>query len=314
MTAGPLASLLTRHTCLVLDGALGTELHRRGVDTGLPLWSARVLLDAPEVLLQIHKDHLDAGADIITANTWRTTARTFRRGGLPDRSAELTHQAIALATQARETLPGRTVLIAGSMGPLEDCYRPDLIPADNALRIEHAEHARRLADDNVDILMLETFGTVREARIACEAALATGKEVIISFLCRGDGRLYDGSSLKDAVTATADLPVAGLSINCAPARSLAGLITELRGHVDTLRTGSLPCIAAYGNVGRQGAELEHEFVTTVAPDEYGVLASEWIDRGARIIGGCCGTTPAHIAAIRETIVTHRQQVPDGGTA
>jgi S-methylmethionine-dependent homocysteine/selenocysteine methylase len=314
MTTGPLASMLARHTCLVLDGALGTELHRRGVDTGLPLWSARVLLDAPVVLLQIHNDHLDAGADIITANTWRTTARTFRRGGLPDHSEELTHQAISLATQARETHPGRMVLIAGSMGPLEDCYRPDLVPADTALRTEHTEHARRLADGGVDILMLETFGTVREARIACEAALATGKEVIISFLCRGDGRLYDGSSLKDAVAATADLPVAGLSINCAPARSLGRLIAELRGHADTLRTGSPPCIAAYGNVGREGAELEHEFVTTVAPDEYGVLATEWIDRGARIIGGCCGTTPAHIAAIREAIVTHRQRVPDGGTA
>jgi S-methylmethionine-dependent homocysteine/selenocysteine methylase len=210
--------------------------------------------------------------------------------------------------------PGRTILIAGSMGPLEDCYRPDLVPADNALRVEHTEHARRLADDNVDILMLETFGTVREARIACEAALGTGKEVIVSFLCRGDGRLYDGSSLKDAVAATADLPVTGLSINCAPARSLGRLIAELRGHTDALRTGGSLCIAAYGNVGREGAELEHEFVTTVAPEEYGGLAAEWMDRGAQIIGGCCGTTPAHIAAVHEAIVTRRQQVPDGGAA
>ena len=93
--------------------------------------------------------------------------------------------------------------------------------------------------------MLETFGTVREARIACEAALATGKEVIISFLCRGDGRLYDGESLADAVAATADLPVAGLSINCAPARSLARLIEELRADTWTaLRTGTPPCLAA----------------------------------------------------------------------
>jgi S-methylmethionine-dependent homocysteine/selenocysteine methylase len=314
MTTGPLASLLAQRRCLVLDGALGTELQRRGVDTRLPLWSARVLLDAPDVLLQIHNDHLDAGADIITANTWRTTARTFRRGGLPDRSAELTHQAISLARQARETHPGRTILVAGSMGPLEDCYRPDLVPSDNDLRTEHAEHAQRLASADVDILMLETFGSVREARIACEAALATGKEVIVSFLCRGDGRLYDGGSLEDAVATTADLPIAALSINCAPARSLGRLIGELRGHVDAIRTNGIRCLAAYGNVGREGAELDPEFVTTISPEEYGLLAAEWMDQGARIIGGCCGTTPAHVAAIRKAINTHRHALPGGGAA
>jgi S-methylmethionine-dependent homocysteine/selenocysteine methylase len=200
------------------------------------------------------------------------------------------------------------------MGPLEDCYRPDLVPSDNDLRTEHAAHARRLADGGVDILMLETFGTVREARIACQAALVTGKEVIVSFLCRGDGRLYDGGSLEDAVAATADLPIAALSINCAPARSLGRLLRELRGHTDAIRTNGVRCLGAYGNVGREGAELEPEFVTTVAPHEYGILAEEWMDQGARIIGGCCGTTPAYVAAIRKTIDTHLHALPGGGAA
>ena len=314
MTSRPLASLLTQQTCLVLDGALGTELHRRGVDTGLPLWSARALLDAPDVLLQIHRDHIAAGADIITANTWRTTARTFRRGGLPDRSLELTQQAIGITMQARSSCPDRAILVAGSMGPLEDCYRPDLVPEDHTLRTEHREHAERLAGGGADILMLETFGTVREARIACEAALATGKEVILSFLCRGDGRLYDGTTLVEAVTATADLPITCLSINCAPARSLGRLLGELRRHVEAVRTGSIPCLGAYGNVGREDAEHEPEFVTTITPKEYGTLTSEWVRQGARIIGGCCGTTPLYVAAIHDALIHPRRSVPGGGAA
>ena len=310
MTGRPLATLLEQRRMLILDGALGTELQRRGVDTGLPLWSAKVLLDAPDVLLRIHQDHIDAGADIIAANTWRTAARTFHRAGYPDRSAELTAQAVAIAMEARASRPGRTVLVAGSMGPLEDCYRPALVPPDLELRIEHAEHAGRLAAAGVDLIMLETFGTIREARIACRAALATGKEVILSFLCRADGCLYGGEPLADAVAATADLPVAGLSINCAPARSLTRMVEDLRSCVAHTRTDGLSCLMAYGNVGREGGEDDEVFITTVSPVEYGVLAQSWMDHGARIIGGCCGTTPEYIAAVREALDRSRAADPD----
>ncbi len=311
MTPRPLAALLAQRGTLILDGALGTELQRRGVDTGLPLWSAKVLLDAPEVLLQIHQDHIGAGADIIAANTWRTTARTFHRAGYPDRSADLTAKAIAIAMEARGSRPGRPVLVAGSMGPLEDCYRPALVPPDIELRVEHAEHAGRLAAAGVDIIMLETFGMIREARIACQAALATGKEVILSFLCRADGCLYSGEPLADAIAATADLPVAGLSINCAPARSLTRLVDDLRTCVARTRHDGLTCLMAYGNVGREGGENDDVFVTTVSPVEYGVLALSWLDHGARIIGGCCGTTPDHIAAVRDALAGSRTPPPEG---
>jgi S-methylmethionine-dependent homocysteine/selenocysteine methylase len=314
MTARPLASLLAQRRVLILDGALGTELERRGVDTGLPLWSAKSIVEAPDVLRQIHSDHIAAGADIIAANTWRTTARTFHRAGLPDRSAEFTRKAVSLAQEARAMHPDRTVLVAGSMGPLEDCYRPALVPPDIELKIEHAEHATRLVEAGVDIIMLETFGTVREARCAARAALATGKEVLVSFLCRGDGHLYGGETLADAVTATADLPLAGLSINCAPARSLVRLLDDLRTAVNSTRTDGLSCLMVYGNVGREGGEHDPAFVTAIPPAEYGTLAVSWAERGARIIGGCCGTTPEHIAAVRNALASFRSPLPGVTTA
>ncbi|MBM2840689.1 MAG: homocysteine S-methyltransferase [Bacteroidetes bacterium] len=102
-----LKDLLSSKSTIILDGAMGTELQRRDVDTGLPLWSANALMVHPEVVLQIHKDYIEAGADIITTNTFRTTRRTFRRANLPDRSLQFTKSAVALARKARDEFPDR---------------------------------------------------------------------------------------------------------------------------------------------------------------------------------------------------------------
>jgi S-methylmethionine-dependent homocysteine/selenocysteine methylase len=302
--------MLSKGRPLVLDGAIGTELSKRGVDTGLPLWSARALLDAPDVLMQIHRDYVDAGADIITTDTFRTTRRTFERAGMADQSAELTRRAVDLVHAARAFSPHRAILVAGSLGPLEDCYRPDLVPPDSALQEEHAEHAQRLANAGADFLFLETFGSAREAKQACAAALATGKEVVVSFLCTANGKLYSGESLEDAVAALFPLHPTGYSLNCVPARSMAAPLAELKGILLKLsaKTGnrsddpdSGPCIAAYGNVGRPGEELSGTLILDVGPEEYGQLAHAWVRQGAQIVGGCCGTTPEHIAAVTSTL-------------
>ncbi len=290
MSAKPLEQLLERTHPVILDGAMGTELRRRGADTGLPLWSARALITSPATVLQIHREYCAAGADILTTNTFRTTARTFRLARLADRSLELTGQAVRLARQACAEVPGRNVLVAGSMAPLEDCYRPHLVPDDNSLRVEHGEQARRLAAAGVDFLLLETMGTVREAFAATEAALRTGLEVAVSLLCRDDGALYGGEPLEDAVTVLEPLGISVFSLNCAPARSLSPIIARLRARTD------LP-LGAYGNAGTPGRERGEEIVCDVGPEEYGRLASEWVREGASMIGGCCGTGTQHIRAI-----------------
>ena len=104
--AGSFRRLLETRGPLILDGAMGTELQRRGVDIGLPLWSANALVAAPDIVLQIHRDYIAAGADIITTNTFRTTPRAFRNAGLPDRSAELTASAVHLCAGGPATTSG----------------------------------------------------------------------------------------------------------------------------------------------------------------------------------------------------------------
>jgi S-methylmethionine-dependent homocysteine/selenocysteine methylase len=288
---GPLANMLASKSLLILDGAMGTELQRREVDTGLPLWSANALMVHPEVVRQIHMDYIEAGADIITTNTFRTTGRTLRRANLPDRSLQLTNIAVALARQAREAYKDRETLIAGSVAPLEDCYRPDLVPPDSDLNAEHAELVSRLADAGVDFILLETMNTIREAYAACGAAKATGKEVIVSFICNDKGALLSGESVHEAVKAVSKLSPSAFSINCVSPHHIMRAADELK------RATHLP-FALYGNVGlpesnKHGWEFTHD----VLEDEYARCALEWRRLGASIVGGCCGTSPAYIRAV-----------------
>src|SRR5262245_11384346 len=128
---------------ILLDGATGTELNRRGVSTDLPLWSARALLEAPPALSEVHADYARAGAEFVTADTFRTHRRSLARGGQGQRAAELTRLAVSLArAAAQRAAPERAIFVAGSQAPLEDCYSPELVPPQAECEQEHAEMAR----------------------------------------------------------------------------------------------------------------------------------------------------------------------------
>jgi len=301
-----LQQALRHRSPLILDGAMGTELQRRDVDTGLPLWSANSLMVHPEIVLQIHKDYIDAGADIITTNTFRTTRRTMRRANLPDRSAQLTANALELARTAREAFPDKQVYVAGSIAPLEDCYRPDLVPPDKELREEHRELAERLANGGVDFILLETMNTIREAYAACKAAQETGKDVVVSFICGKDENLLSGESLREAVRTISELRPAAFSVNCVSPRHLNSVVGNLKSLT------SLP-VAVYGNVGlpedeRHGWEFTHD----ITEDEYAIQARKWQQGGASIIGGCCGTTPDYIRAVHNALKGGSPSAPTPG--
>ncbi len=279
---------------LLLDAAMGTELERRGAPTSLPLWSARALLECPELVLAIHCEEVAAGAEILTANTFRTHRRTLAREGLEARSAELTRTAVALARQAARGA-GRQVFVAGSLSPLEDCYRPDLVPAGESIEREHALQAESLAAAGVDGILIETQNTVRELATAARWARETGLPVIASMITDGEGRLLSGEPIEEAVGSLASLRLEALSINCVPARRLAPDLSRLA------RAASGVPLAAYGNLGPPSGEDRTLFAEPGLPEDYAALAREWLAIGARIVGGCCGTTAAHTAALAETL-------------
>ena len=281
---------------VLLDGATGTELTRRGVDTGLPLWSANALLteEGARVLQQIHADYLAAGAEIITANTFRTHVRALAPSGNGRRALELTRRAVEIARDAIAETPGDTPrFAAGSISTLEDCYRPDLVPADDECRTEHSERVHHLVESGVDLFLLETFNSIREAVIAARLATITGTPVIVSFVCDPKGRILSGEALTEAADHLLPLGVAALGVNCGPTPGLSAPLAELR----TACGPDFPLIA-YGNVGYPDEKVGWVNTDAEDPFVYCQHAALW---PARIIGGCCGTTPAHISQLKAVL-------------
>lgn len=269
---------------LLLDAAMGSELERRGLPSDLPLWSACALIASPEAVVEIHRENVAAGAEILTANTFRTGRIPLGAAGLGDRAKELTAHAVALARRAAE-MADRRVFVAGSVAPLQDCYRPDLVPSDPVLEEEHCLHVANLIEAGVDLLLVETMNTVRELRVASGAAAATGLPVVASVVTDGAGRLLSGEPVEEAARAALRFLPAAIGVNCVRSASLGAEIGRLGAVV-----GETPMIA-YANILSEAD----------SPIVYAERAATWVEDGVRIVGGCCGTTAAHIAALRRRL-------------
>lgn len=291
----PVLEGLARGEKVLLDGALGSELERRGIPTPAPLWSAAALESAPGIVGAIHAGHVAAGCRVLTANTFRTTPRAAARAGRSARdAADWTRQAMDLARRAAEAVrPDRPVAVAGAIAPLEDCYRHDLAPDAESAEREHGAQARLLADCGADLILIETMNTVREARAALSGARrAANLPVWVSLIPGPDLTLLDGTPLGEALQrVAADRPDAIL-VNCLPADYAVRCIPLLAA------TGLTWGI--YANASRvPGAVFSAS--DEISPEAFTRHAATCLAAGACILGGCCGTTPAHMAALSPLI-------------
>jgi S-methylmethionine-dependent homocysteine/selenocysteine methylase len=258
----------------VLDGPIGTELERRGIETPAPGWSAYAIEKAPDVLAAIHRDYAEAGATVHTANTFRTKRRQF-----PDTWERLARDAVAIA---RRSVP-KEHRVAASIAPLEDCWRPDLSPPSDVARREHAEVARVVADAGADILLCETFPHPGEAVIAVEEAVRTGKETWVALTAGPDGALMTAHAMSEAARACIDAGASIVLVNCSPPDQTLALLEA----IDAPKKG------AYANAG------------STSVDEYVQHAMGWIAHGASVVGSCCGTGPTYIHEITRRILLGR---------
>ena len=273
---------------------MGTELDRRGVRTYLPLWSALGLIEHPDIVRDIHRDYAAAGADILITDTFRTTRRMLERAGRdPEEVRSLNALAVQLAREGAAEA-GRNVLVAGSIAPLEDCYSPELSPEPEVARAEHAEQARFLAEAGADFLMIETMPLISEAEAAVQSAIDTGLETTVGFVLGDDGRLLNGESLEEATARLSRFPIAAFFVNCTPPAVITRALPVLRG-----LTG-LP-LGGYANLGAVDETVGWTADETVTGDRYAPFALDWLHAGAQIVGGCCGTRPEHIAALRRSL-------------
>ncbi|MFT5356386.1 MAG: S-methylmethionine-dependent homocysteine/selenocysteine methylase [Polyangiales bacterium] len=277
-----------RHTysanVILLDGPMGTELAFRDVPTSLPRWSAGALVSHPEIVTAIHQDYVDAGADVLTTNTFRTAEVT-----LGAEWRHYTHRAVSLARHAA----GASCRVAGSIAPLADCYRPDLSPAsahpDETFQA-HSQMAEALADE-CDLILCETFPSIEEAVLAARAAVATGRETWVALTAGPEEPLLSTDEMREGAKRLVDEGVSALLVSCSPA-------AQCRRYVEALAAVGLPA-GVYANAGVADIESGFRSDPKSSPERYLRMAAEWADAGAVIIGGCCGTRPAHIKALNE---------------
>jgi S-methylmethionine-dependent homocysteine/selenocysteine methylase len=280
---------MRRSPIVILDGPIGTQLNDRGVATELPLWSAAAIESSPQMIAEIHRDYAVAGATIHTANTFRT-----KRRNVGDRWSDWTARAIELA---RTSVP-TDHRIAGSISPLADCYRPDLVPPESVCEVEHREMAARLAELRCNVLLCETFPSAEEGVIAVRAAVETGIPTWAALTAGPDATLMSPPQMADAARAVVEAGAAAVLVNCTPAIKTLPFVQAIAAAIPTIPIG------VYANAGHADDKVGWSTDASFAADAYAALARQWIEAGATIIGGCCGTGPPHIVAVKREASRH----------
>ncbi|WP_028536028.1 homocysteine S-methyltransferase [Paludibacterium yongneupense] len=303
----PFAPHLSARGLVVLDGALATELESRGCDLNDPLWSARVLIEAPELIRQVHEDYFAAGADVATTASYQASFEGFARRGLShDEARALMRRAIELACEARDRCwadPALRVgrarpLVAASVGPygamLADGseYRGHYGLSEEQLMDFHRPRLAALLAAGPDLLACETLPCLEEARAL--ARLLTefpSARAWISFSCRDGEHLCQGERLADAVAALDGFDqVIAVGVNCTAPEYIAPLLASAR-------TATRKPLLAYPNSG-ESYDAEHKCWHGHGHSAaFADMAREWRRAGASLIGGCCRTSPEHIRAL-----------------
>ncbi|HJW00965.1 MAG TPA: homocysteine S-methyltransferase [Arthrobacter sp.] len=305
-----LSSLLDAGEHLTADGALATELEARGCSLADPLWSAKVLLEQPELIRDVHRDYFEAGANVATTASYQATPLGFSRRGLSEDAAlDLVRLSVHLADDARRGHLARhpqagPLLIAGSVGPygayLADGseYRGDYVLDAEAFKDFHRPRIAALVEAGADFLACETLPSFAEA----EALLAlTGEfdvESWFSFSLRDGAHISDGTPLAAvAELCGSDPRVAAVGVNCVPLHLVPAALTALG------RAGAKPLVT-YPNSGenydaatKTWAAASDAAPVAAPPESLAAGADAWQELGARIVGGCCRTTPRDIAAL-----------------
>ena len=292
---GKLTELLDKGRTIILDSAMGTELMARGCSVTLPLWSAKALAEKPDTVRHIHIDNIDTGADIITANTFRTQRRTFEKAryrykdfDFAQTAKHFTADAVDLAKDAVMIAAEEDdVLVAGCIAPLEDSYKPELTPDTDTLCAEHFEHIQNLVDAGSDILLAETLTNIREISAVVNQLHKFELDYIVSITPRNETELFSGEPIREALSILNKFSPAVVMVNC-----IHPLLAE--PVLKTLKQFTGIPLGVYANIGDPNYKDGDPMRKTVSPESYYVFAKKWRTLGAKIIGGCCGTNPLYV--------------------
>jgi len=308
----PFAPFFREQGVVLLDGGLATALEAAGQDLDDPLWSARALLDAPEVVRRVHLDYLAAGADCIATTTYQATFEGLSARGFTEvQCEEILRRAVDLAVDVRDAFWSRPAnregrlrpLVAASVGPygafLADGseYTGDYGLGEDALYGFHRRRWRVLADSAADLLACETIPSAVEARALLRLLEESGERwAWLSFQCRDEAHLADGTPLAEVVRLCSEAPrVAAVGVNCVPPALVDALLAI------AVSEAPVP-VAAYPNSGEAYDVRTRAWVPGAGGPDPAEAAPAWRDLGARVLGGCCRTGPDTIARMRRSLL------------
>jgi methionine synthase I (cobalamin-dependent) len=291
-----LASLLAQRPWLLADGATGSNLFERGLTSGdaPELWNS----EHPQCVAQLHRAFIESGTDIILTNSFGGTRYRLKLHEAEERVAELNERAAHIARTEADRA-GRMVLVGGSIGPTGEILEPLGPLGLNAAREAFAEQAAALARGGADIIWIETMSSVEETEAAVAGARTTALPIVATLSFDTNGRTMMGITPSELATLHRRHRLAACGSNCGTGPA------ELVACIVNLATAADPTaiLVAKANCGiPQFVDGAIRFNGT--PDLMAEYARLSLDSGARIIGGCCGTTPAHLRVMRETLENH----------
>jgi S-methylmethionine-dependent homocysteine/selenocysteine methylase len=312
MSIDALRRRMSHGEVIILDGATGTELQRRGVPMDELSWSATAIVTHPDVIREVHEDYIRAGADIITTNTFGTLSLSLRGTRLENRVAEVNRRAVQLAKEARSGSE-RAICIAGSMaGMIGTVYWRDDGTSREAVRNAYREQAMMLTDAGVDLLFLEMTQDIDVGVAAVEGACQAGVPLWVAFSCNFMSSLKGAN--RPLVAQARDGTEYAFGNLIGPVMAAGGEVAGVNHSEIDMMDRALDVIfekwsgpvSAYPNSG-DWTPPNWGFDTVISPTDFVAVAESWVARGVQIIGGCCGIGPDHIALLSKRLCG--RQVP-----
>ena len=293
----------------ILDGGTGVEIRRRGYEVPYfteSIWSAQPLIDNPEIVEQIHYDYINAGAEYITINNYSLTQPILSRANIENRLTELTSLSIDLAINAKNRSK-KDIKIIGSLPPLETSYRSDLV-INKSDMLDNYRVIAAILENKVDVILCETMSSSIEAKTAVQAALETNSETWVSWTLQGSrsNTLPSGESIEQAFNELENVEPDAYLLNCCGANFVTDGMKILKNLTDKPIGGyaNSSLVESINNTTLVDSDpriSQQNNSTPLNEWEYANETYKWIENGATIIGGCCGTSPNHIKELNKIV-------------
>ena len=274
---------------LLLDGAMGSMLQDASLNKPNNLWSPAFNLLNPELVISLHKKYINAGADIITSNTFRTNPNAFKYSGIEITNEELVSKSVNLCITAGE---GKEIIIAGSNSPAEDCYQKKRTISKNDLEYNHKVHIEFLWRSGCDIIWNETQSHLDEIKIICEFCTNNKIPYSINLFFTDELKLLSGESLEEAIVIINEYSPVCLGFNCIK-------LGTFKKFVQYHSTFNFP-FGFYFNCGK-GNLTDDEIECGIDPVDYANIVKDYLALSPLFVGSCCGSNPSHTKALKELI-------------